>query len=1135
MYEKNKLTFDVSDPRFIPELRNGSELSQPTLLVRDIYANIPPAKEEKYKKEKELVEKIANVLLPNHSFKTRFIADEDYKGITLTLDKLNRKTYAICFTIEYLLELEKEDPGIFMDVVAHELAHAEYDELRERIKNEKLNEGSGYQTLGKDFVLSKYKDNDGDKPVENPNTLPRKPSNKENKLVCAKTMLDDKISRLPHITKGRQSCKNIKIFQITDKKSGSYNSIELVLHKPIPYLQSSENKVILANEPPFNGYKTGDKLAVDIDRTRFFSPNAEKAKIWSNSGIVAKVVAKDLSSPSYKNINIYRSEEFEGDQQTNEGQESIVSEIEEETEGIETEGEGSSESDEINDEDEESEVENSEELGSKIHPDFTEELQKKWEKRDFSYEETKEYVAVGLTPHEIEEKNTLNEEALPRVERVFIPILPQNYKRNEKIEILVTKIVNHELILSKGFTPNRTKRRLEIGLTPQDSAYAAWLRDVKKLTSEKVSGSEQQLREEYNNVLENYPNKKASKIYINKQLEGELDLKDYKDLEKAYISLKVDKKSQEEYNTKEKREQITELHINKKDLEGSLNLSDFVNLTRLSCFHNKLTELDLTGLTKLENNNLPEQDLSVFGRFSNLEYLYIGNGDKNKIKQNIYNHFTGSLKPLKNLTKLKELNISNTDIDSGLECLPDSLERLECSDEKRPENREYPLDGKCLGEFDKDNNKGKERKDIIRLNISKQELKGAFDCENLEALYCSNNQLTNLSFLTPLSKLKGLRANDNNKLSKQDLSSLKPLQELNKLQRLYISNTNLSEGLEYLPKSCEKLYCNSDYQHKSIELAKELDKSSRATTVVGGILTLVGQPIIGGVMAVASPFVDVAASQAKESYYDAKQEKWNDFLEDADTFLDNYHELLGILAPIEIDKLLEGKVSQEVKELSSRTDEFLKMYDEDENEEISLEELIKERDKLARDLNEGEEEKTAIIDYRKLSYGTSEVKASEEKAKEEDKSENQPPEIQRLQEKIKKIEQSLENETTDKPSPQELQTEIDDLKIKLATNYQQIKKELIERRGNLIFLQEQGQSVSEELELLDKRIIELKQNLVKSEQNKNNTKNQLNQAKIALLKYKEVEPDISEETVNTSELTNEEENSTQAQIQISPK
>jgi len=107
--------------------------------------------------------------------------------------------------------------------------------------------------------------------------------------------------------------KNIKIFQITGKNSGSSNSIEVSLHKHVPYLQTTENKLFLANEPPFNTYKAGDKLGIDVDRTSLRFPNVEQGKIWSNSGIVSKLVAKDPSTPSYKNIPIYHSEEFEGE------------------------------------------------------------------------------------------------------------------------------------------------------------------------------------------------------------------------------------------------------------------------------------------------------------------------------------------------------------------------------------------------------------------------------------------------------------------------------------------------------------------------------------------------------------------------------------------------------------------------------------------------------------------------------------------------------------------------------------------------------------------------------------------------------------------------------------------------------
>ena len=63
--------------------------------------------------------------------------------------------------------------------------------------------------------------------------------------------------------------KNIQIFKITDKKPSAYNSIELSLHKPVPYLQATDNKVFLANEFPFSNYKVGDYLAVDLDKTCF--------------------------------------------------------------------------------------------------------------------------------------------------------------------------------------------------------------------------------------------------------------------------------------------------------------------------------------------------------------------------------------------------------------------------------------------------------------------------------------------------------------------------------------------------------------------------------------------------------------------------------------------------------------------------------------------------------------------------------------------------------------------------------------------------------------------------------------------------------------------------------------------------
>jgi len=48
---------------------------------------------------------------------------------------------------------------------------------------------------------------------------------------------------------------------------------------------------------------------------------------------------------------------------------------------------------------------------------------------------------------------------------------------------------------------------------------------------------------------------------------------------------------------------------------------------------------------------------------------------------------------------------------------------------------------------------------------------------------------------------------------------------MNNLKRVFISHTDISDGLEHLPKSCQEFYCDtSDYKHKSIKIVKELSK-----------------------------------------------------------------------------------------------------------------------------------------------------------------------------------------------------------------------------------------------------------------------------------------------------------------------
>ena len=137
---------------------------------------------------------------------------------------------------------------------------------------------------------------------------------------------------------------------------------------------------------------------------------------------------------------------------------------------------------------------------------------------------------------------------------------------------------------------------------------------------------------------------------------------------------------------------------------ASLNVSGCPNLKKILCYGNPLIDLDLSKneelrVLNISNNNFIKKDLSFLSHLVNLRVLFVENSDKTngwssndlywpvnymdghgkQIKQGIYNRFFGSLEPLKNLTKLEKLYISNTDIDSGLEYLPESVKIFYCS------------------------------------------------------------------------------------------------------------------------------------------------------------------------------------------------------------------------------------------------------------------------------------------------------------------------------------------------------------------------------------------------------------------------------------------------------------------------
>ena len=134
-----------------------------------------------------------------------------------------------------------------------------------------------------------------------------------------------------------------------------------------------------------------------------------------------------------------------------------------------------------------------------------------------------------------------------------------------------------------------------------------------------------------------------------------------------------------------------------------LELGGKFKLTQLICARNQLTALDLTNCLRLQildcsinqlttlrlpnpaqelvyldlRNNLLT-DLSIFGHCLNCQELYCQN-----------NPFSGLLQPLQSLNKLKKLGLENTNLDSGLEYLPNSLEGISLSGQLAQELRKH--------------------------------------------------------------------------------------------------------------------------------------------------------------------------------------------------------------------------------------------------------------------------------------------------------------------------------------------------------------------------------------------------------------------------------------------------------------
>ncbi|RIA83210.1 hypothetical protein C1645_474133 [Glomus cerebriforme] len=260
----------------------------------------------------------------------------------------------------------------------------------------------------------------------------------------------------------------------------------------------------------------------------------------------------------------------------------------------------------------------------------------------------------------------------------------------------------------------------------------------------------------------------------------------------------------------------------------NLDLSNCPSLSEVNCCNNKLKGIKLPleneKLEKLDlnNNNFSNQDLSIFGRFINLKELDIGNDECNGRK---YNRFYGSLEPLKTLTKLRTLEINNTDIENGLEYLSDSVEEVGCSTSIRKQCGVKKIQEKlstfvsfdddcyftCKLKLWKEMNKLEERNNQLQKNFEEERS----ICISLQK-QINNYFQTNLQLQNDLQQV--------NKEKQQLQQTLSNIQLQNLTQQLISSQSEINQQSSVFEEEKRQL------QKQIEELKKILDDAQKKST-----------------------------------------------------------------------------------------------------------------------------------------------------------------------------------------------------------------------------------------------------------------------------------------------------------------
>ncbi|CAI2187186.1 6300_t:CDS:10 [Funneliformis geosporum] len=291
----------------------------------------------------------------------------------------------------------------------------------------------------------------------------------------------------------------------------------------------------------------------------------------------------------------------------------------------------------------------------------------------------KSKITQILTEKGIENYNTDSQKFLKRLQHWHISNINKRIRENG---ISTTKFVNnpnYSKLLSNNFTNQE-----EVKQVYKQSQQSQLLSEIMQLEQNPTNSNSQELDSKKQQLkdLETQSKELIKFLPIETQitiLQKEIQV----------LTSKSTKTKAEQTILESKKQELAELL--KKQSNSHVNNAKPTDKTALIVGGGIFIIFTLLLILILARNHQKKE-------ITNLEELRLGNYDyscydddseservKQRISQGIYNKFTGSLDYLSNMKKLKELNVSNIDVNEvDLDKLPDSLEKIFYSTKERP-------------------------------------------------------------------------------------------------------------------------------------------------------------------------------------------------------------------------------------------------------------------------------------------------------------------------------------------------------------------------------------------------------------------------------------------------------------------